>query len=480
MMALYHIPLFLLTGAGASMIVAAAMTQEPDRQWLAGDPHVHSRWSLDYDESKNPPAPIYDDAIYSIPRNAQKGKEFGLRWMVATDHGGPNHATLNSDEAYPELEQSRQMVPEVLQFYGLELNMPGMDHHTVIVPAGEDESMTLFEIESRFDANERWPKEPGRDTEAARIAALGYMHKLSKPPLVFANHPARSASGIGRWGQNEPDELRRNMDVAPDVYRGMEGAPGHQAKGLERDGQPGRKGARGSYGRKGAQTLGGFDQMTAVVGGVWDALLGEGRRFWITAGSDSHIHYTELSPEGSDFWPGEFQKTYVLAQPTHEDIFDGLKHGRVFVSSGDLITELDLVAAASARQATMGETLEVEAGTPVRIVIRFRDPDAKNRRGDNPRVARVDLIVGDLRSGPSVSPRDRNESARVAGRFTAADWSARGDSYQIETILPLSRGVYIRVRGTNSSELEPSMDPIGEDPWSDLWFYSNPVFIEVR
>jgi hypothetical protein len=479
-MALYRIPLFVLTGAGASMIAAAAMTQEPGRQWLAGDPHIHSRWSLDYDESKNPPAPIHDDAIYSIPRNAQMAKESGLRWMVTTDHGGPSHATLNFDEAYPELVRSRQMVPEVLQFYGLELNMPGMDHHTVIVPAGENEARTVFEIESRFDAKERWPKESVRDTEAARVAALSYMQKLSRPPLVFANHPARSASGSGRWGQTDPEEMRQNMDVAPDVYRGMEGAPGHQAKGLERDGRPGRKGARGSYGRKGAQTLGGFDQMTAVVGGVWDALLGEGRRFWITAGSDSHIHYTESSSEGSDFWPGEFQKTYILAKPTHEDIFDGLKHGRVFVSSGDLITELHVVASASARQAAMGETLEVEAGTPVRVVIRFRDPDVKNRRGDSPRVARVDLIVGDLRDGSSASPGDRNESARVVGRFTAAAWSARDDIYQIETRLPAPRSLYIRVRGTNSNELEPSMDPIGEDPWSDLWFYSNPVFIEVR
>jgi len=29
------------------------------------------------------------------------------------------------------------------------------------------------------------------------------------------------------------------------------------------------------------------------------------------------------------------------------------------------------------------------------------------------------------------------------------------------------------VRGTNGAELEPA----GEDPWSDLRFYANPVFI---
>jgi hypothetical protein len=39
---------------------------------------------------------------------------------------------------------------------------------------------------------------------------------------------------------------------------------------------------------------------------------------------------------------------------------------------------------------------------------------------------------------------------------------------------------YLRVRGTNGRELEPEPDPRGEDPWADLWFYSNPIFVQVR
>jgi hypothetical protein len=39
---------------------------------------------------------------------------------------------------------------------------------------------------------------------------------------------------------------------------------------------------------------------------------------------------------------------------------------------------------------------------------------------------------------------------------------------------------YLRVRGTNGDEMEPKPDPRGEDPWTDLWFYSNPIFISVR
>lgn len=40
--------------------------------------------------------------------------------------------------------------------------------------------------------------------------------------------------------------------------------------------------------------------------------------------------------------------------------------------------------------------------------------------------------------------------------------------------------VYIRIRGTSGDEVEPLPDPLGEDPWSDLWFYANPIFITVK
>ena len=67
----------------------------------------------------------------------------GLSWMVTTDHGGPNHSKLNLTRAYAELKASREMVPEVLQFYGMELNMPAMDHHTLIIPHSEHEASML-------------------------------------------------------------------------------------------------------------------------------------------------------------------------------------------------------------------------------------------------------------------------------------------------------------------------------------------------
>lgn len=474
----------LILIAGAALVPFA---QGHDRVWLAGDSHIHSHWSPGWDRSTDPPTPAKgEDALYSTPLNARMAAAHGLSWMVTTDHGGPNHSKINLHEAYAELLASRKLVPKVLQFYGLELNMPAMDHHTVVVPHADDEWAALFEIEHRFDANEPWPADPERDTEAAAQAALAFMKVLPRPPLVFANHPSRSAKGLGQYGRDEPHEFRNNNDIARAVYRGMEGAPGHQAGTLAPDGSVRRSadgapaGARGSYSTDGARTMGGFDQMTVVVGGLWDALLGEGRRFWIVATSDSHVHYTETTRSGSDFWPGEYQKTYVHALKTYEDVLDGLRSGRIFVTSGDLISSLDVTASAGGRAAAIGGTLTTARGARVDMEIRFHDPRTTNARGDNPSVARVDVIIGAVAGPVADRSSDRNPSTRVAARFPIGPQSETEEHVVRLTLPPLDGPIYLRVRGTNTADLEPPMDPPGEDPWTDLWFYSNPIFIEIE
>ena len=47
-------------------------------------------------------------------------------------------------------------------------------------------------------------------------------------------------------------------------------------------------------------TWGGYDWMTATVGGLWDSLLAEGRPWWITANSDSHTVYLDDSVRPAD------------------------------------------------------------------------------------------------------------------------------------------------------------------------------------
>ena len=374
--------------------------------WLAGDHHIHSRYSVGWNRETDPPTPIVaGGAIYPIPMNALMARHHGLSWMVATDHGGPNHSRVNLEQAYPELLMSRQAVPEVVQFFGLELNSPGAGHASLIMPHTHDEAQRLYSIESRFDKREPFPPDPTWDTEAHMLEALRVMKAFPKKPVVIANHPSRSATDLGVYGLHSPEELRNWNDLAPQVAVGMAGAPGHQARTLNPDGTR-RDEARGAYGRW--PTMGGFDQMTARLGGFWDSMLGEGRRWWITANSDSHVNWREGA---SDFWPGEYSKTYVRAERSHDAILDGLRRGRIFVTTGDLVSELFVTVRVTGKggavEADIGGTLRVPSGSEVLVTIRFLDPDTANAHGDNPSVARVDQGRSEARTRPAARADNR-------------------------------------------------------------------------
>src|SRR5687767_12311507 len=186
---------------------AANSTQE--RSWLAGDHHIHSRYSVAWNDSTNPPTPIVaGDGRYSIPTNAGMARKHGLSWMVSTDHGGPNHSKLNLEQAYPELVESRSKVSDLIQFYGMEFDTPGADHSSLIIPHSHHEHTTLHDLESRFSSRDAFPRDSMRNTEPKMLEALGYMKKIETPPVLIANHPSRSAKGLGAYGSDKPSELR--------------------------------------------------------------------------------------------------------------------------------------------------------------------------------------------------------------------------------------------------------------------------------
>ena len=216
--------------------------------------------------------------------------------------------------------------------------------------------------------------------------------------------------------------------------------------------------------------------MTATLGGFWDAMLGEGRRWWITANSDSHVHYTE---GGIDFWPGEYSKTYVWAEKTHADVLDGLRGGRIFVTTGDLISAMDFAIEGEQQRATLGGEYMGTTGETVTVTIRITDPDTKNHNDENPVVRRVDLVYGDVIGPAADRSLNANPTTRVQRRFTSDEWKREGNELVMTTELTLTGPAYLRLRGTNTDELEPETDPPAENPWQDLWFYSNPIFISV-
>jgi hypothetical protein len=451
------------------------------RLWLPGDHHIHSEYSADYEPNPASPqtAPIPllgKDGRYSISKNAQMARQFGLRWMVSTDHGGPNHSKLNYEQAWPEVNKARATVPEMLIFYGMEFDTPAGDHSSLIIPFTGDEREQLRAIESGFSKREPWPADKAWDSEGRMIDALKMMRDQKAPPVLIANHPSRSATAPFAWGLYTPSEFRNWNDTAPRVAIGMEGAPGHQAGAIKPDGSPDPTGNRGGYGR--APTLGGFDQMTATLGGFWDSMLAEGRRWFITATSDSHSNWRD---GGNDFWPGEYSKTYLQAQVSHADIVDGLRSGRIFVTTGDLVSEVDVIVASGGRRAGIGGTITARKGEMLDVTIRLRDPAAANAGGRTPEVARVDLILGSVTGPVADRTTARAPATTVPHRFTAADWRRDGEVLTMTHRIPVVTGpLYLRVRGTSSDELEPTADPKGEDPWSDLWFYANPIFVTVK
>lgn len=470
------------------------------KRWLAGDHHIHTHYSVKWDNSVFPPKPIIGgDAKYSIPLNAQMASHYGLDWIVLTDHGGPNRAELALKQAYPELLASRRALPQILQFHGMEFdvpgNAPGGRHASLIMPYRPDavvngsrpnEAEQLFSIERIYNGRQGVPPGPEKAEDGYMLKALEAMAKLPDPPLVLANHPARLAKGFRQYFKITPQQLRDWQDTAPGVMIGMTGAEGHQAATLNADGSPKPDGIRGEY--PDHPTYGGYDQMTARLGGVWDSLLSEGRRFWVTGVSDSHGHYTD---GWADFWPGQYAKTYVLADKNYDAIFAAIKSGNIFVTTGDLIDELDLSlqvqGAAESQTAKAGESLKIKAGSDVLVQIRFRVPAALNGGLERPQVARLD-VIGGLITGP-VADRNADEApkTRVLQRFDRTEFKKVSDEnngvvYQLSYSLKnLQQSQYIRLRGTNQRmELEPKADEKGENPWSDLWFYSNPVFIEVQ
>lgn len=432
------------------------------RTWQAGDHHVHSRFSGKRAEDGT--YVLGKDGIYTLPENARRAQQYGLSWVVLIDHGGEGLSKLRYEQAYPELLEARKAVPDLIQFFGMEMDTPGGDHSSLIMAIDPKEAETLRHLEQSYNAHET--KDPARDDPARMIAALKEMDGLNPKPVVIANHPSRGATTPDGYGRHTPQSLRNWLDTAPDVAIGMEGAPGHQGTSLKANATPQTLRKRGYYEQ--SPTFGGFDAMTAKVGGVWDALLGEGRHFIVTATSDSHRN---VADGGEDFWPGQYAKTYVKAHKDPKDILAGLRAGRVFIATGDLISELDMDVAG----ANIGDTAKVKKGQTITVSVRLRDPAGPNANGDRPDLKRVDLIMGEITGKVA----ERNETTKVVKTFTPADWTREGEIVTLKWSFTATTDAYLRLRGTSTTEAEPLPDPMGENPWPDLWVYSNPVFIAI-
>ncbi|MBC7707117.1 MAG: hypothetical protein H7274_24630 [Rhodoferax sp.] len=211
------------------------------------------------------------------------------------------------------------------------------------------------------------------------------------------------------------EHLRNLNNAAPKIAFGMETQPGHGASSDRGEYKPLRQTINGVLTDSvGGTTYGGTGVYGAQIGGVWDAMLGEGRNFWFFASSDWH-NRGSFGPDDrrstQDFYPGEYQRNYTMVRNGTDKIraqavVDGLRTGNNFAASGQLIDRLAFIACVSypglgARSnsavetlavnaassntdinavgcATMGEKLKIRAGGEVVVSIVVRDPEGSN------------------------------------------------------------------------------------------------------
>ncbi len=477
--------------------------------WLAGDHHIHTQYS--------------SDGKYRVVDQVRQGARNGMDWLVITDHGSTAHAKIGVEKVNPDIRAARAAHEDTLVFQGLEWNIPAAEHGTVFVHPGQNEVAVLKRFETDYDGSVRNAGDSTPANEALAVAGLSFLadqvkRREVRDALMLANHPARK-------GIDSPHEIRAWRDATSRDHQiavGFEGAPGHQAAGLPKPLGPG--GGRGIYdGSPGAnsfagyplesyRTWGGFDWMTATVGGLWDSLLAEGRPWWITANSDSHQVYADTAARGGgdfeadgrygdpvyagsidtgqgDFWPGQYSRTHVGSDGfSYAAVMDGIRAGRIWVDHGQLVSGLDVRVSGGGKWATLGGALHVRKGTRVTLSVDVALAGGPNWVGFTPKLARVDVIRGDVTGLVADKDTFTAPTARVVKSYEVnKDRGTVRLSYDLGRV---DRPVYLRTRGTDGNrsavgahgaEVDPAgpaIDVVGDaDPWRDLWFYSNPVWV---
>ncbi|NPD06089.1 PHP domain-containing protein [Nocardioides sp. zg-1308] len=487
------------------------------RYWLAGDHHIHTQYS--------------SDGQYRVIDQAQHAAAYGLDWLVITDHGGATHARIGVDLVNPDIVAARAELPGTLIFQGLEWNIPAAEHGTVFVAPGPGEVEVLKQFENAYDGSVKGASGSSPANEALAVTAVQWLgqqvdRRRVDDALFLANHPARN-------GIDSPHEIRAWRDADPRIAIGFEGAPGHQAAGLPAGYGPGS--ARGFYGNapgaasfpgyppESYRTWGGFDWMTATVGGLWDSLLAEGKPWSITANSDSHVNWSDTSrrPDGSDsaqfnrdgryggpvyagginltagdFWPGFYSRTHVGATSRdYRAVMSGMRDGRIWVDHGGLVKAMDVTVRATGgpgrgRSETLGGTLAVKRGTRLELVVTIDAQDVPNWSQFVPQLNRVDVVRGRVDPMSAATDRDRF-TAPDTKVIAQSDTSGRAGRFTLTYDLgPVEEPFYVRLRGTDGNRsqpgfLGPQVDPAGPaidvvgsaDPWVDLWFYTNPIWV---
>jgi len=346
--------------SGSASFMIVVKSQANLLGYVSGDFHQHTT----YTDGSNPFATVM-----------AKDNEYGLDWWANSEHGGKfnrnaagpvltsgydtgtyaqyldtlglpflgdsagvsgGHTNMwrwqtLRDFSFVDLLAARSLYPSKTIVQGVEWNVPGHEHCSVGIikdefgpSATNAEAITQFEyLWDANDADLSLGAKNTTNTHAKALQAVAWMQaNYPTNSWMVPAHPERrgvqaypgSYSGSGSQGYSVA-AFRDLNNAGPSVCFGFESMPGHQ-----------KAAGRGGYGTSasGGGTYGGCGYYAAKVGGLWDAMLGEGRGFWLFASSDFHTTV-------EDFWPGEYQKTYTRQNGNDpQSIVDGLRSGDSF------------------------------------------------------------------------------------------------------------------------------------------------------
>lgn len=495
--------------------------REKASAYLPGDFHHHT---------------TYTDGAFSIGYMFDKSNEYNLEWWVNSEHGGAFNRngsvsgedlgqTVNwtdhdsglikgkanngkmwrwqsiAEYSFQDIIKARQKYKSQTIMQGLEWNVPGHEHASTAIIGSQFSSApnadAIAEFEYKFDSRDtddsgglnKWTKSTNTGHDKTLEAIAWMQSNYFGSGWVIPAHPERK-------GLYSISDFRDMNNAGPDICFGFESIPGHQKSKVR-----GEYESDNSYG---ASTYGGTGLMAAKVGGLWDAMLSEGRQWWLFANSDFHS-------SSEDFYPGEYQKTY-LHIPTKGDpqaIIDGLRSGNAFVVAGDLIDFLDFTVNGK----TMGQTAKSQ-GNRALIKIYVNDPSGNNNNSysnyTSPILDHIDIIAGKVRGmiakgDPEYTKDDVTSTTRVVARFDAiggvedsdglvsGKWQDLGNGLIMISYLfsNIESDMYFRLRGTNHGLNVPNQTDAAGNPlpdtlsfpndgakaFEDLWFFSNPVFV---
>ena len=511
-------------------------------KWVSGEYHTHTVQSSDASESymklENVLNAAFRENIDQMPTESVAKLTYGepFDFIVLTDHlrnsprdpDGNDKPTARWEAIQDQLAkintlQASGKYAGKLIYPGFEWDMMGLDHAAVGIIDSKSDAVPIDAIHKfewlysydtsvdRFTSNEAelWGNRPTKDelkpNKDKTFEAINWLKDNYPESFVLPNHPSRHN---GDSGEVTIEDLRKMNDIAPEIVFGMEGMPGNQMAA--------------SYNRSEMSDIyGGVDVKVAQVGGEWDALLGEGRHFWNFTNSDFHFKVSSNRKYSSGYWPSEYSRNFTWVKgEDFKDVVDGMRSGKSFAVYGDLINALEFKVNGKKKQAEMGEDLQVSKGDKATISIRFKSPEYNNYAPisdhetsvtNKVKVDHIDLISGKVTGKVDESQyasHTTNDTTKVVKRFTKKDWGKPdADGYYTITYkVKADTDRYYRLRGTNlgtdvegyTSNGEPLKDQsfdyegtptpeqneerfnkINDRNYTSMWFYSNPIFVNV-